>query len=163
MLGRFRIDGASRLPGPASRCGKMRYVTVLAALAGLWSAGCGGDSDAPLTIRVKGKVTINGEPLTSGEVTFVPKEGDGLHRPGVGQLDDEGGFVLFSYGKEGVEPGEYKVIVRPLPPEPTDGDKKDLVPVSSPIPEKYQSPETTDLEETVDESAGKKLFEFDLQ
>jgi hypothetical protein len=141
-------------------CPGTRWFVSLVALVVLWNAGCGGDSDSPNTVRVSGKVTLNGQPLTSGEVVFIPKEGGGLHRPGIGQLDDDGTFVLMSFGKEGIEPGDYKVIVRPLPAE--DGDKKDAV-VTSPIPEKYQSAESSGFEETVDESDKGKVFEFDLK
>jgi len=105
---------------------------------------------------------LNGQPLSSGEVAFVPKEGGGVHRPGIGRLEEDGTFVLLSWGKEGVEPGDYKVVIYPVPSETTDGDKKDAA-TSSPIPEKYQSAATTEFEETVDESAKDKVYEFDLQ
>jgi hypothetical protein len=109
-------------------------------------------------------VTLNGAPLTSGEVAFVPKEGGGKHRAGIGQLDNEGMFALSSYGNEdGVEAGAYRVIIRPLAEETAGGDKKDAVPVASPIPEMYRSPETSGFEETIDASSKGKIFEYNLK
>jgi hypothetical protein len=160
MQGRFGDEWHFRHEDKPSRRLAMQGMAVLAALAGLWMAGCGG-SEGPSTIPVSGKVTLNGEPLTSGEVAFVPKEGDGTRRPGIGRIEEDGTFVLMSHSKEGVEPGDYKVVVYPVASD-DGGEKKDAATIS-PIPEKYRKTETTDLEATVDASTKDEELAFDLK
>ena len=140
------------------------FAAALAGVALLWSAGCGGNTGAPPTIPVKGTIKVKGQPLTGdAEVCFVPK-GGGDRRPGIGTIQSGGTYVLTSYGVvgDGVEPGEYTVIVRPIPPETKDGGKKDAPPPST-IPEIYHLPSTSTLTATVGKGDKGKSFDFDLK
>jgi hypothetical protein len=68
----------------------------------------------PDTVPVSGKVTIDGQPLTAGQVSFIAfdkqEKGGGMSS---GQIDPTGGYVIHTGGKEGVPPGRYKVTVTP--------------------------------------------------
>ena len=82
------------------------HVTLgLAVLGG--SAGCGGTD---LLVKVKGVVTLDGKPLSSATITFMPIGGAG--RPASGLSDGDGNFQLTtSSSNDGAAPGEYKVTV----------------------------------------------------
>jgi hypothetical protein len=132
----------------------------------LCGPGCGENYGAPASVPVKGRITIKGEPLEGGaEVAFVPKDQGGDRRPGIGRVNDDGTYVLTSHSVfgDGVEPGDYKVIVYPVAPESQDTEKKDAGIVESPIPEKYRKPESTTLETSVDEEDKGADFDFDLE
>src|SRR6516165_10289687 len=86
-------------------------------LAVLLAAGCGSAG----TVKVKGIVTLDGEPLSDATVSFVPV-GQGL--PAGGITDEDGVFRLTTYRSEdGALPGEYRVTVA-LPPESTHPQPK---------------------------------------
>jgi hypothetical protein len=90
-------------------------------------AGCAGPSET--FYAVAGKVTVNGEPLKNGAVSFRPDATRGnksLHHP-TGVLDAQGSYEVFTVGRKGAPPGAYKVLVlsdqnqekgpiHPLPP-----------------------------------------------
>ena len=52
----------------------MRMI-FLATLAASIAAGCSGSGDGPQTMRVRGEVTYNGEPLEDGTIDFVSTDG----------------------------------------------------------------------------------------
>ncbi len=159
---RERVEGWLRTFRREMRSG----VAVRSCAAFLWSAGCGGNPEAPPTVPVRGRITVKGEPLAGGaEVAFVPKEKGGKHRPGIGTVNDDGTYVLTSYGVfgDGVEPGDYKVIVYPVAPESKDTEKKEAGPVASPIPDKYRTAEATPLEVTVEPEDKGTDFDYDLE
>lgn len=80
-------------------------------------AGC----DRPVTlVKVRGKVTLNGEPLRAGTVVFAPDEQRGVRGPlSYAVLDHEGAFELTTDNGPGAVPGWHRVTVAP-PPESTD-------------------------------------------
>lgn len=53
------------------------FSTSILAGSLLLLSGCGGVSDAPTLVVVKGKVTLDGQPLETGNVLFVPIDGKG--------------------------------------------------------------------------------------
>lgn len=68
--------------------------------------GCG--DGRPERFAVSGQVLIDGEPLTYGSIKFVPEGA----RPSSGKLDEQGRFVLSTYGKnDGIIPGTHRVEV----------------------------------------------------
>ena len=72
-------------------------------------AGCG--DGRPPRVTVSGQVLIDGEPLTVGNVKFVP---DGA-RPSAGKLDKSGHFTLTCYdGGDGVVPGRHRAQISAL-------------------------------------------------
>ena len=82
-------------------------VSILICAAALVTlAGCG--DGRPTRVAVSGKVLIDGEPLTTGIVQFVPDN----TRPAAGKLDSEGRFSLTSYdGDDGVVLGTHRVMI----------------------------------------------------
>jgi hypothetical protein len=79
---------------------------LLAALGLLIFSGC--TDNRPLRVPVSGRVLIDGQPLTLGNVKFVPSGG----RPSSAKIDGEGRFTLTCYdGEDGAIPGTHRVAV----------------------------------------------------
>ncbi len=118
------------------------FLLVLGAL--VWfTTGCGGDS-AKL-VPVKGVVTINGKPLTSGTVQFRPNKAKGntsTEEP-LGLINDQGEFSLETRGKPGAPLGSYKVTVASTGPVTPDNTK---VSTQSIINTTYMHADITPLE-----------------
>jgi hypothetical protein len=126
----------------------------LAVLA-LAISGCG-DGMAEVT----GKVTLDGEPLASGNgvratVYFQPESGDGV--AAVGILDQNGQYTLSSGSKDGVAPGVYRVtctasqIIRSKDPNGAPSGRR----ITDP---KYANAQTSGFQFTVEPGRN----EFDL-
>jgi hypothetical protein len=107
----------------------MPHSWYLFLVLGLCASGCKSHEEA--FAAVSGAVTINGQPLTAGTVTFVPDAGKGngsWHRP-IGVIDGEGRYQLSTVNRTGAPLGWYKVLVHsdenqqsgisnaPLPPK----------------------------------------------
>ncbi len=68
--------------------------------------GCGG-SDHPPTARVHGTVTIDGQPVESGEIRFYPEKG----RMAMGEITG-GEYTLRTFGSsDGAVLGNHKVTI----------------------------------------------------
>jgi hypothetical protein len=119
--------------------------------------GCGGGPTGvdPNLVSVTGKVTLDGKPLTSGDISYVSAD-----TPGVGfgsAIDSSGNYALVqSVSAKGALPGTYKVIVNPSATGSAMGAGGEVTKVKSPIPEKYNKPDTTDIP-TVMVEKGKSL------
>jgi hypothetical protein len=93
-----------------------RLGRLVCAVGLLALAGCGG----PKLVSVSGKVTVGGQPLTTGQVLFSPdpSKGNNARVACVGRLDDQGRFELSTAGVTGSERGKgaplgwYKVTIR---------------------------------------------------
>ena len=82
-----------------------RLLPALLVVGLIGSSGCGDDNGL---VPVSGTVTIDGKPLTTGQVIVSP-EG---HRPSVGPLNEQGRFELTCYKKgDGAVPGTYAASV----------------------------------------------------
>jgi len=93
------------------------------ALAGALLAGTGCGSKP---MGIKGKVTLDGAPLSGASVEFVPEDGG---HSAVGITDNEGKFSLTTYKPgDGALRGEYRVVVKKTPrtalPQPDRSDKE---------------------------------------
>jgi hypothetical protein len=114
------------------------------------AAGCGGSS-AKL-VPISGKVTVDGQPVTSGQVSFLPlKEGEGVNAkaaegslPASGQIEANGEYKLFTNGKEGAPLGKYKVIVTPAM-MPTGGKAAPSAPFNAKFFDAKRTPLTRDV------------------
>lgn len=68
-------------------------------------SGCGNQNGL---VDVSGAVTLDGEPLTTGQIKFFPEDG----RPASGPIDSEGRYTLTTYEPgDGAKPGNYDVTV----------------------------------------------------
>ncbi|MCI0457725.1 MAG: hypothetical protein L0Z62_12205 [Gemmataceae bacterium] len=113
-------------------------------LGSLLLAGCGGGSDLPPMVPVKGKVTVEGKPVTSGQVSFLPLAVDKDRKvpSSSGTIDASGNYEIFTGGKAGAPLGKYKVAITPSM-VPVEGTKK---PPKAPFNPRYQDPAKTKLE-----------------
>jgi hypothetical protein len=104
-------------------------------------AGCDRDET---TVRVEGKVLVDGQPLTVGTVIFTPDAAKGntsQHEPR-GKLDANGVYrVYLAKDREGVPPGWYKISISAQRLK----DAKDPYSYVSVIPAKFANPETSGL------------------
>jgi hypothetical protein len=130
---------------------------LTASLALMLAPGCGGESGPP-RLPVSGRVTLDGQPLSSGAVTLIPTE-DG---PVVGGTIQEGSFAVDR--SEGPSPGTCKVeitSVRPTGREVTSPDdptarieeERDIIPV------RYNAETRLEAEVKPD---GRNAFQFEL-
>ena len=125
-----------------------RMAVLLGLLACVcWHVGCG--PSGPPTGSVSGKVTHNGQPLTTGVVTFInEKAGSGASS----DLDASGGYRITL-----IRTSEYNVAIHRRPPAPGE---KIIGNGRLSIPEKYQDHQTSGLTATVKE--GKNTADFGL-
>jgi hypothetical protein len=130
---------------------QLLFTAVGLCLLGILGCGSSGAS-------VSGKVTFQGEPLTSGFVMFQPPEGMLLQSP----IAPDG-----TYRIDGVVPGGVAVAVTgpSRPAVGPDGVSADEPSSSGPqvfIPEKYGALETAGLTYEVT-NAGSQVYDIELQ
>jgi hypothetical protein len=116
--------------------------------------GCSG----PNAASVSGNVTLDGQPLTTGMVSFYP-DGDGA--PASGSIDANGNYSLSTGTDVGLAPGKYiaLVVATKDPPQPYDKTGAEIPPI--PItPGKYGSTNTSDLR--FDVKPGKNTIALNL-
>jgi len=88
--------------------------TTACVLALLLLAGCG--SKGPRLASVKGKVTLDGQPLANAIVTFTPVAGGPAS---TGVTNSNGEYELACQLGKGAVVGQHKVSVRSQPPTQT--------------------------------------------
>ena len=112
--------------------------------------GCGSGEPAG---SVSGTVTLDGQPLTKGEIGFVSStSGEGASA----EIQAGGSFRMTA----SIPPGEYTVTVSPPPPPPPTPQTMNNPPLPSDIPQKYRSAQTSDLVFEVED--GSNSFEVKL-
>jgi hypothetical protein len=138
-------------------------------LAACCLAGCGADPGP----EIKGKVTLNGQPLAGAEVLFLPADKDPTKGAGLRTTADDGTFVFEPDEDTGatLPPGQYVVVISKkvtkaggnVPPEM----KEDLEQmeaagmVRETLPAKYSKESDTTL--TAEIKPEPNEFTFDLQ
>lgn len=133
------------------------YRMTVLAMALMLVQGCGPSIPSnPATYPVRGKVTLDGQPLKRGFVRFDPvSPGKGLAAEGEIQSDGRYEARVF-VGQQGTTPGEYKVSIAPLSRQ----QEGDLVAEALDVPAKYQKPETSDITKTV--TSGENSIDIEL-
>jgi hypothetical protein len=134
-------------------------ISVFTACGLLVLSGCGGGSDLPATVKAEGKVTIGGNPAPKGVmVTLLPVSGG---RPAVGTTDDQGHFVLSTFGdKDGAVPGDHYVGVvyaevsgtisaDPYGGSPSLEEQQKALKVKKLVPDQYSVPEQSGIQTTI--------------
>jgi hypothetical protein len=123
--------------------------------------GCG-ESDKLPREAIKGSVTIEGTPLKSGLITFVPNESNTPTQGGAVVL--EGKYTIPK--NQGLVPGKYRIIITSPEDKPEIiFDKTNNAPGLPPIPAKEVIPRQYNSESllTADITAGgKNEFDFNL-
>lgn len=115
----------------------MPRLLILVLMALIVISGC---SNRPRRVPISGKVTIDGQPLTTGFVQVIPDKA----RPAVGEIDAAGNYQLETYGAgDGCVLGTHRVAVIAMQAlSPTK--KRWLAPI------KYRDPGTSGLTIEVD-------------
>jgi hypothetical protein len=81
-----------------------RYLFLLVVLVAVFGCGDG----RPTRVPVSGVVLIDGQPLSRGNIKFVPENG----RPSAGKIGQDGRFTLTCYnGADGAILGKHRVQV----------------------------------------------------
>jgi hypothetical protein len=87
------------------------YLACLVSAICLGVLGCGGSVGGPKPVKVKGTVTLDGQPLPDATVTFLPTNKD-EGKQATGMTNSQGSFELTTYSTaDGAIPGEYSVVV----------------------------------------------------
>ena len=134
-------------------------------LTGLVLTGCGGGpADTPPLARVKGTVTLDGKPLTSGSVQLTPDTNRGTKgRMALGNINEDGTFELMTIkAGDGAQVGYHVVAIECY--ESSDFDPNQPVNQSPKllIPKRYTDPKTSQL--TAEVKAGEEnTLKFDLK
>jgi hypothetical protein len=108
-------------------------------------AGCGGAYDASVT----GKVTMNGQVVPNGTVSFSPVAGGPA---AYGMIEQSGEYVIRTGREEGLPAGEYQVTVTANEPAKTlqTADGGPPPPGKALTPAWYRTKDTSGLKFTVE-------------
>ena len=128
-----------------------KTAACFAALIALGAVGCGG-----MPASVSGTVSVDGEPLKKGKVTFMPV---GPGQMAIGAISSDGSYELRTNREEGLGVGEYKVSVVSREMTPTDdgGPPKQGAYLA---PKKYALAETSGLQYTVESGSNEINLEL---
>jgi hypothetical protein len=102
------------------------------------AAGC--KPPLPPMAPVKGKVTLDGQPVTSGQVSFVPADEKTGAGESAGTIGADGAYEIHTAGQSGAPLGKYKVTVTPDMSKAMQGG------MTMPFPQKYGDPRNTPLQ-----------------
>jgi hypothetical protein len=118
------------------------WLTLLICVA----AGCG--QSGPAVAPVKGRVTLDGRPLSTVDIVFQPMDGK---PPGTSRTDEDGNYeLLYKRGVMGAPTGEHTVRI---------GFTSGLVKNPPNIPAEYN----TASKLRADVKRGQNEFNFDLK
>lgn len=117
---------------------RLSSTSRILALVTIVAVGCA--DGAPSVAPVQGKVTFNGQPLTTGRVMTMPAAGRGAG----GEIKRDGTFELTTpdYG-DGAIPGAHKVAVRAF--DESGATDPEFASGKSLIPARYANPMTSGL------------------
>lgn len=143
-------------------------LTFLASMLGY--VGC---YRGPVIAPVSGKVTVNGEALTTGRIRFFPDSG----RPAAGRIASDGSYEITTYEPgDGAVVGEYHVTIsahKTVNPEPVPTSLEDEIKMGKEaprraaqvvplVPEEYEDQNTTPLTATVEDKDNQINFDIKL-
>jgi hypothetical protein len=135
--------------------------------------GCG--SKYPETAKVRGTITIEGKPVASGRVMFVPDHGV----PAIGEIQPDGSYQLTTFSPgDGAVLGKHRVTIQSLAITNPQSDPKsfeeEVARATKPeaaappvpqvewiIPERYDNESTSGLEAQV--AKGMNEINFDVK
>jgi hypothetical protein len=138
-----------------------RQATWLIALS-MTFAGCS-SKPKELLVPVRGKITLDGQPLPRGSVTLrVEQPGQTWHQP-TGTIETPGQYVVYTNGRSGAPPGSYRVVVFATEAlKNADGAAHPGLPQSI-IPARYNQPDATPLRLTVSERPSSTGYDLELK
>lgn len=132
---------------------------LCASLLALGGVGCDAGASIGKTVPVAGKVTVAGQPLTTGSVAFKPdgSKGNNSKFEPASTIGSDGSYQLITNGKSGAPPGWYKVTVV----AEEEVDSINPIPKSK-INAKYKDPQNTPLSIEVKEGAAPDAYDLKL-
>lgn len=110
------------------------------------------------TAEVSGTVTLDGRPLPYGTVTFYPQANG---KVAYGTIEASGNYELTSSDKQGISPGEYRVVITAVRPLPSPVGQGLPIPGQQLVPPKFTQLATTVLRFTL--SAGPNRIDLPLR
>jgi hypothetical protein len=117
-----------------------RFVGFVVLVCAFLASGCGKGS-AKLT-PVAGKVTLNGQPVTAGQVSLFTLEKEGKAAGLMtGKIDSSGGYQIVTDNRDGAPLGKYRVTVTPSMMPAAPGEKGPM----GTIPQKYMDTQKSPL------------------
>src|SRR5690606_32596974 len=129
--------GSTKLRVPAIVSSGTLGLLLLATLG--WTAGCGRAAHELETSPVRGTITLDGQPVTSGYIVVPTPKG----RMATAKIEPDGTFVFSTYGKgDGVQVGTHPVTVSEVPRDEFSSVPAEL---RVAIPKRYQSAGTSGL------------------
>lgn len=115
------------------------HVLVLLIAVSLTMVAMIGCDDRPTRVLIAGQVLIDGQPLTHGNIRFIPKKA----RPSMADIDDTGHFQLSCFeGGDGAVLGVHQIEV-------SAGERVSETKVHWYAPKKYAHAATSGLTETI--------------
>lgn len=144
MIATPRLPVASRSSRAIPRLGALLLIAL---------AGCG---PGVQLVPVRGRVLLDGKPLSSGSVMFQPRVGPAAR----GQIGADGSFDLGTYQpRDGVRPGTAAVRVTSVAPvQAAPGQEQP--PARSLIPQHYADFATSGI--TIEVAAGMQPVDIEL-
>jgi hypothetical protein len=121
---------------------------------------CACGSRAELALHpVRGRITLDGEPLPRGTVSLRSDgEAAGWQQP-TGTIGENGEFVIYTQGQKGSPPGKYRAVVFATEEVQSEGGHPGLP--RSLIPERYTDPRRTPLR--IDVTANPQSDQYRLE
>ena len=137
-----------------------RHCITLALLALIALSGCGGSRLG--TVSVKGKITLDGQPVVKGMVFFQPVDA-AKGRPARAGIKPDGSYVAASLDNDhGIVPGEYNISVMPPPFEADAMRIPGRAVAQTGIPPKYRKFKTSGLTLSVPGSSGPITYNIEM-
>jgi hypothetical protein len=110
--------------------------------------GCGSAEELPETASVRGSVTLRGQPLLGGTITFQPQQIE-QGNPGYADVQPDGTYRVTTYrANDGAVLGPHTVTVEVFPGQrggPESGLPGSESKLPSPIPARYRDPAKSPL------------------
>lgn len=131
----------------------MCLMVRFALLCSLFLAGCWGKPDGPETVTVSGSVTVDGAPLSEGQISFRPEGGQ--LSGGAGKITDGKYSFQAPYAQMTVEITAFRAVPGKFV-EDNPGEKTAVM--EQYLPAKYN----TQTELKADVNSKSKTFDFEL-
>ena len=118
-----------------------------------------GQPAPPATADVRGKITLDGQPLPNATITFVPENG----RPVAARTNADGSFAVPAGPGQKLAPGRYRVTITGQDPAAPQADPAKRAPAEAQakVPVAYGDPNTSQL--MVECRPGANELDFALQ
>jgi hypothetical protein len=130
------------------------FVCLSTCVAAAVVSGC---KPGVAVVPVSGKVTVDNQPVTAGNVSYMPVGKESAAGMSTGQIKEDGSYTIYTAGKAGAPPGQYKVTVTGSM-IPTGGGKMPSIPFST----KFTSVDSTPLTKEVKGDAPAGYYDLKL-